>query len=213
MTLDLGPASLLVVSDGSGDRKRILALGRAAVKGGAWGFQIREPGLGGNELARMVAELKGSPTRIIVSDRVDVGLAAGAFGVQLGERSLPVARVRGWVGDRLRLGRSVHDAAGARVAAAGGADWLVFGHVFATPAKAGQPPAGLQGLQAVARASHRPVLAIGGIAASRVSEVLAHGACGVAVIGAVARAKDPELAVRELVQALAAAASGRGGSR
>ena len=81
------------------------------------------------------------------------------------------------------------------------------------PAKADLPPAGLAQLKEAVLASDRPVLAIGGIDAARVADVLAQGACGVAVIGAVARAEDPERAVRELVLALAAAAYGRGGSR
>jgi thiamine-phosphate pyrophosphorylase len=214
MSLDLGPASLLVVSDGSGDRERILTLGWAAARGGAWGFQIREPRLGGRALAEVVARLRGSAARIIVADRVDVALAAGAFGVQLGERSLPLARVRALVGDKLRIGRSVHSPDMASAAAAGSADWLLFGHVFATPSKADLAPAGLAGLRtAVVAANGRPLLAIGGMNRVRVAEVLAQGACGVAVIRAVAEAEDPERAVREMVGALAAAAEGRGGAR
>lgn len=212
MGLELRGPALLVVSDGSGDRERVLALGRAAAAGGAWGFVAREPRLGGRDLAAavgaLVAGVRGSPTRILVSDRVDVALAAGAFGAQLGERSLPVARVRAWVHERLRLGRSVHDAPGARAAAEGGADWLLFGHVFATASKAGVAPAGPSGLRAAVEASGGlPVFAIGGIDASRVGEVLRAGASGIAVVGAVARAADPERAVRELVQALAAGTS------
>jgi thiamine-phosphate pyrophosphorylase len=215
---DAGPvalrAALLVVSDGEGAPERVLALGRAAAAGGAWGFLVREPGLGGRvllELAdRLRDELAPGGTRLLVSDRADVALASGAFGVELGERSLPVGRVRSWVGERLRLGRSVHDAAGARAASRAGADWLVFGHVFDTAAKRGLAPAGLAGLRAAIEASACPVLAIGGIDAARVPGVIGQGAAGVAVIGAVARAGDPGRAVRELVAALAAAVGGPG---
>ncbi len=208
MPLGLDQPALLVVSDGSGDRRRVLELGRGAARGGAWGFLVREPRLGGRELQILVEELVSEEprTRIIVSDRVDVALIAGGFGVELGERSFPISRVRSWVGERLRLGRSIHDVAGARAAVAGGADWLVFGHVFPTPSKAGMPPAGHAGLRAIVEAAAGcPVLAIGGIDASRVGEVVKAGARGVAVIGAVARSGDPALAVRELVRALAAA--------
>ena len=205
--------ALIVVSDASARGERVLELGRAAGAAGAWGYQIREPGLGGRELARLVEALATAcpSLRIIVNDRVDVALGSGAFGAELGERSLAVERVRGWVGDRLRLGRSVHDAAGARAAAGGGADWLVAGHVYPTPAKPGREPLGLRGLGAVVRAAGgRPVVAIGGIDGSRIGEVLGAGAAGVAVIGAVARAADPEQAARELVGALARACGGSG---
>jgi thiamine-phosphate pyrophosphorylase len=144
----------------------------------------------------------------VIRDRVDVALAAAAFGVELGEKSLPAHRVRRFAGDRLCVGRSVHDQAGAARAAAEGADWLLYGHVYPTAAKREEPPRGLSGLnglrEAVAAAAPTPVLAIGGIDAERVSEVLAAGARGAAVIGAVARAADPVAAVRALVTALTA---------
>jgi thiamine-phosphate pyrophosphorylase len=197
----LPPAALLVVSDGSGDPGRVRELAWAAAAGGAFGFQVREPRLGGGALARLAAELVALPVRIMVNDRVDVALAAGAWGAQLGERSLPLDRVRDWVGDRLRHGRSVHDEAGA--AAASGADWLIFGHVFATPSKPGREPAGLKRLATVVAATDRPVIAIGGIDAGRARAVLARGARGVAVVGAVAAAKAPVAAVRDLIAALA----------
>jgi thiamine-phosphate diphosphorylase len=138
-------------------------------------------------------------------------LASGAFGVELGERSLPVARVRAWVGRRLYLGRSVHDLAGARAAAAEGADWLLFGQVYPSPSKPAGQAAGIACLAAVAAQVSVPVLAIGGIQADRVPDVLAAGAGGIAVISAVAEATDPGAAVRELAQALAAWPGGRSG--
>ena len=196
---------MLVTSEGSGDPDRIAILAGAAARGGAWGFYLREPALSARALAECVAELRAAHAalRLVVGDRVDVALAGGAFGVELGEQSLPAGRVRRFAGDCLRIGRSVHDVAGARQAAAEGVDWLLYGHVFPTAAKRDEPPRGLAGLRdAVTAAGSTPVLAIGGIDAERIPEILPTGARGVAVIGAVARAKDPEAAVRALVTAL-----------
>lgn len=197
---------LLVVSDGAAEPARLVSLGRAAESGGAWGLLLREPAMPARQLLATAAHLvrTHAALRILISDRLDVALAAGAYGAQLGERGLPLAGARHWVGERLRLGRSVHDAAGARRAARSGADWLVFGHVFETPSKPDEPPAELSGLvTAVENAAGTPVLAIGGINAGRVPDVLRTGASGVAVIGAVSRADDPSRAVADLVQALA----------
>jgi thiamine-phosphate pyrophosphorylase len=194
--------ALFVVSDGSGDPARVEALARAAAAGGAWGFQIREPRLGGGALAHLVPALLALDLRVVVNDRLDVALASGAFGVQLGERGLPVDRVRALAGERLPIGRSVHDAGGARAATRAGADWIVFGHVFPTASKPGLEPAGLDGLAQACRATSRPVFAIGGITTANARAAIAQGAGGVAVIGAVARAQDPMAAVRALVREL-----------
>jgi thiamine-phosphate pyrophosphorylase len=217
--------SALIVARISFDRSRTSASGAAEEEGtadddgaaaaaaGAWAFQIREPHLGGRALSRLVTQLGelggAARLRVIVNDRVDVALATGAFGVQLGERSLPAARVRGLAGERLAIGRSVHDPAGARQASAEGADWLLFGHVYATASKSGRAPAGVSGLAAACRAASCPVLGIGGITAATAGAVLAAGAGGVAVIGAVAMAADPAAAVAALVRALGEAACGR----
>ncbi|HWN82377.1 MAG TPA: thiamine phosphate synthase, partial [Candidatus Udaeobacter sp.] len=160
--LGLDRPALLVVSDGRGDRAAIRRLAAAAV-GEAWAFYLREPALSAATLLATAEELTALGLRVLVADRVDVALAGGAFGVELGERSLPVDRARAWVGERLYLGRSVHDLAGARAAAAAGADWLLFGQVYPSPSKPAGEAAGLAELAAVMQAVAVPVLAIGGI--------------------------------------------------
>ena len=202
--LGLERPALLVTSDGRGDPAAIRRLAHAAA-GQAWAFYLREPTLTAHTLAELTSELSALGLRVVVADRVDVALASGAFGVELGERSLPVERVRSWVGNRLFLGRSVHDLAGARAAADAGADWLLFGQIYASRSKPEGQPVGLASLRAVTAAVLVPVLAIGGVERDRVSEVLAAGARGIAVISAVAGAPNPDLAVRELARGLAAA--------
>jgi len=200
------------VSDGQGDLGVIRRLGRAAA-GQAWGLYLREPALAARTLHELAIELTALGLRVLIADRVDVALASGAFGVELGERSLPVARVRAWVGRGLYLGRSVHDLAGARAAAREGADWLLCGQVYPSSSKPRGQATGIASLAAVTAAVSVPVLAIGGIQAARVPAVLAAGASGIAVISAVLGAKDPGAAVRELGQALASAGGRSGGAR
>ena len=83
-------------------------------------------------------------------------------------------------------------------AAAEGADWLTFGHVFATSSHPGEPPRGLDELARVVEAVHCLVIAIGGIGPDQVSAVLAAGAAGVAVMSAILKASDPGQATRLL---------------
>jgi len=149
--------------------------------------QIRERDLDGGPLTRLVsacvAAVEGTRTRILVNDRLDVALAAGAHGVHLRADSFSASRVREVAPAPFLVGRSVHSVEEALAAAlAGGLDYLIFGTVFDTPAKAGRAPAGLAGLAAVSCATRLPVLAIGGITPARIPEVMAAGASGAAAI-------------------------------
>jgi thiamine-phosphate pyrophosphorylase len=138
------------------------------------------------------ARAAGGRARIIVNDRLDVVLAAGANGVHLGGSSLPVAEVRAWLrqeGARLKVaedflvGRSCHSIAEAQQAERDGANYIIFGPVYATPSKAQYgAPQGLERLTEVCRAVQIPVLAIGGIAAENASACLRAGAAGIAAI-------------------------------
>lgn len=139
----------------------------------------------------------------IVNDRVDLALAAGADGVHLGLADLPVSAARTLAGDRLLIGGTARDATTARRLVEEGADYLGVGPVYTTRTKEGLPaPLGSAGLAAVAGAVDVPVVAISGITAGRVLEVLAAGAHGVAVAGAVVDAPQPGVATRELVAVL-----------
>jgi thiamine-phosphate diphosphorylase len=119
-------------------------------------------------------------TRVLINDRADVALAAGAHGVHLPSHGLPVAAVRG-LADHWIVGRSMHD--GDNVSASGGADYLLFGTVFPSLSKPGQAAAGIEALQRAVGASPVPVIAIGGITPDRARQCLESGAVGVAAIG------------------------------
>jgi len=124
--------------------------------------------------------------------------------VHVGADDMPVAAVRRVVGPDAVVGATArHPAAGLLLVEAG-ATYLGVGPTFVSRSKVGLPtPIGLDGVRAVAEAVPVPVIAIAGITAARVPEVLAAGAWGVAVIGAVGASDDPRLATRELVRAVA----------
>jgi len=140
---------------------------------------------------------------MVVNDRVDVALAAAADGVQLPADGLPVAAARTLLGAGRAIGCSVHGEE--ELARAAGADFILFGPIYDTPAKrVFGPPQGLDRLAACARRATLPVVAVGGIVPERVAEVLRAGAVGVAVIGAILDAADPAAVVRSFRAALGA---------
>lgn len=151
--------------------------------------QLREKDLGARELlalAERARELLAGRARLLVNGRADVALAAGADGVHLTSTGLPVAAVRRWLsgraGRRLLVGRSTHSPAEVAEAAAGGADYVTFGPVYATPSKAAYgPPPGLAGLRRAA-AHGLPVLALGGVTIERLEALASAGARGAAGI-------------------------------
>jgi thiamine-phosphate pyrophosphorylase len=163
---------------------------RAAAAGVDW-IQIREKDLATRPLVELVrlaiSDTRGSGTKILVNDRLDVALCAGAAGVHLGETSLPVEAVaqrrRSSSRPDFLIGASCHSPAAARAAEIAGADYIFFGPVFATPAKAVfGPPQGIPRLREVCGAVQIPVLAIGGITIENAALCRSAGAQGVAAI-------------------------------
>ena len=136
----------------------------------------------------------------IVNDRADVALAAGADGVHLGQNDLPIAAARRLLGPTRIIGASASSVAEALRAEAEGADYIGFGHIYATGSKQkDSPPRGTGALGEVVAAVSIPVIAIGGINAGNARAVLDAGAWGVAVIGAVCADDDPCRAAEELL--------------
>lgn len=161
---------------------------RWAARTGVHLVQVRERDLDGGPLTalvrRCVEAARGSATRILVNDRLDVALAARAHGVHLRADSMPAPRVRTLCPPGFVVGRSVHARDEAiDVAAAGGLDYLLFGTVFATSSKPGRPAVGLAALAELASAITIPVLAVGGVTPDNVGKVVLAGAAGFAAIG------------------------------
>jgi thiamine-phosphate diphosphorylase len=168
-------------------RRSVVEQCRDAVQAGVDLIQVRERDLEAAALSALVAELvrltRGTETRVVVNERLDVALASGADGVHLRGDSIPAARARSMVPAGFLIGRSVRDAAGA-VEAAAGADYLIAGTVFPSLSKPGlQEHLGLQGLAAIVRSVSVPVLAIGGVSLDGIGRIAQAGAAGVAAIG------------------------------
>ncbi len=183
----------------------LAALAVSAARAGIDWIQIREKDLSGRALFDLTSALVQScpPTRVLVNDRLDVALAAGASGVHLGGESLPVATVKWWLRERattgFSVGKSCHSIEEARAAESGGADYVFFGPIFATPSKiAYGPPQGIGKLRELCAAVSIPVIAIGGITPETAGECIAAGAAGVAAIRWFQDAPDPGARVAAL---------------
>lgn len=155
------------------------------------------------ECQRIVAAAQNAQAVVIVNDRADIALAAGAHGVHGGADDLPVAELRILLGPNRLVGGTARDPDTALRHQDDGASYVGVGPVYATATKDGLPdPLGPTGVEKVAAAVDIPVIAIAGITASRVPELMDAGAHGVAVIGAVAHAANPAVATAELLEAL-----------
>jgi thiamine-phosphate pyrophosphorylase len=199
--------SLYLITDRTASPRPPADVVEECLAAGLRAVQLREKDLPVREMLNLADGLREATrrhgARLLVNDRADVALAAGADGVQRTHASLPVSALRAITPAGYLVGASVHSAAEAREAGAQGADFVVFGPVYDTPSKRRYgPPQGLAALEAVARAVDRPVLAVGGLTSGRVPEVLAAGAAGVAVIGAIYAAPRPADATKAFLDAL-----------
>jgi len=197
---------LHVLTDARGGRGALDTVS-AAVAAGAPVVQVRAKNCTDRVLydfARRVVEIC-SPrgTTCLVNDRVDVALAVGAAGTHLGGEDLPIAVVRRLAGPEHLIGGTARDPQRARELVADGADYLGVGPAYSTTTKSGLPaPLGPLRIGVVVTAVAVPVIAIGGVTAERIADLLAVGAHGVAVVSAVSRASDPADATRRLLRAL-----------
>jgi thiamine-phosphate pyrophosphorylase len=168
----------------------------SAIAGGVDLVQVREPGLADAPLVDWVREVRrvaGVP--VIVNDRADVALAAGAEGVHLGQSDLAPADVRAFCGDRLIVGWSAHSPLDLDRAASLPVDYCGLGPVFDSATK-GLPGRGVDLLRESLPRASKPVFAIGGITLERAALVRAAGAERVAVSSALCGAADPETTAR-----------------
>jgi thiamine-phosphate pyrophosphorylase len=172
----------------SEDFLRLLNLVEAAVAAEIPLLQIREKNLTARVLyeltTRAAALVNGSSTRLLVNDRADIALAAGADGVHLTSRSLPASVIRSTYGPQLIVGVSTHGVAEAKMARSGGADFVVFGPVFDTESKRvfGEPQGVIKLAEVAAAIPELPVIAVGGISMDNFSDCVDAGAAGVAAI-------------------------------
>lgn len=205
------PFRLYVITDRrlapDGDLKALLERALHGIGAGSVGVQLREKDLGAGALRSLAREVlavtRPAGVPLLINDRVDVALAAGADGVHLTGHSLPAAEARALLGSDRYLAASTHDLVQARAALSGGCDFVTFGPVFHTPSKTPfGPPVGLGRLrEACAALAPFPLVALGGVTPDNAAGCRAAGAAGISVIRAVLTAPDPAGACRALLAA------------
>ena len=206
------PVLCLVVSKADAKEGELDDLVKNAVAGGVNIVQLRDRSLPAGELlevARLIKRATRGKALVVINDRADVAQVVEADGLHLPEDGLPTRAARQLIGRYAVLGRSVHDAEAAREADQQGAEYVIAGTIYKSTSHPEGKPVGPGLITEMTKNSSFPVIAIGGITADKVAEVVKAGAAGVAVISAITKAEDPKAAAEELVTALKEAWSQR----
>lgn len=192
-----------------------LDVAKAALEGGASVIQFREKAKTTSEMYQVALNLKilaaeyGIP--LLIDDRLDIALAVDANGVHLGRQDLPLPIARKILGPDKVIGASAKNVQEAIKAEREGANYLGVGPIYLTSSKADSgEPIGWRVLGEIKKAVKIPIVAIGGITADKVKEVLEAGADGVAVISAVAGAADMKTTTAELLSSIRKIKGSRG---
>ena len=209
------PSPLYAILDRSVSRDRDLpGLLEAVLAGGGRLVQLREKTMSLADLLPVAQHLarrcRESGALLIVNDRADLALAAGANGLHVGQDDLPAREARALLRPGMILGVSTHDPEQARRAVADGADYVAVGSIFPTTTKAGFQLVGPELIRRVRPEVAVPLVAIGGITADNASIALEAGADAVAVISALCAAPDPEHATRQFLARIGPRAAGAG---
>ncbi|MEM7025385.1 MAG: thiamine phosphate synthase [Pseudomonadota bacterium] len=211
---ELDPTLYLVTDPDLGGERPLVDTVAAAIQGGVTLVQLRDKHAEGRALLEQAHALKavldphGVP--LLINDRVDIAVAAGAAGCHLGQTDLPADAARAMLGPDAILGVSMDAVEQARLADPEDLDYLAYGPFAATATKGDAGTAiGAAGLAAIRRLTALPLVAIGGIHADNLPGAIAAGADGIAVVSAIMAASDPSAASRHLLDAIEAARSER----
>ncbi|OGP67633.1 MAG: thiamine-phosphate diphosphorylase [Deltaproteobacteria bacterium RBG_16_44_11] len=174
-----------------------------AVKGGVAYLQLREKDVSTRffveEAKRIKKLLEPYKIPLIINDRVDVALACSADGVHIGHDDMPYEIVRKLMGQKAIIGLSVEIWEDVEASQKLDVSYIGVSPVFSTPTKTDtKEPWGLKGLSKIKAYSRHPLVAIGGINESNVTEVVKAGADCIAVVSAICAAPDPEMAARNI---------------
>ena len=197
---------LLVISDRSQATRPVDEIAVAAFAGGCRWFSLREKDLPADERRDLLRALLALGRRhgavVTVHDDVDAAIASGADGVHLPGGGDPAAARRQLFGGL--IGVSAHSPQEAAAQLAAGADYATLSPIFLSASKPGYGPVlGLEALAEAARLASGPIIALGGIDEHNIAACLAAGARGIAVMGEIMRAADPEAAIRRLLAVIA----------
>ena len=194
---------LVAITDDAEDRRATLVdRVAAAVRGGATSVQVRLKTAPPREVVEITRAIMSKvPVPVIVNDRADIALAAGAAGVHVGETDLPVIAIRRFAPAGFIIGASL--GSDTELANAKAADYVGIGPVFGSDSKGDAGNAiGVSGFERLAAMMELPAVAVGGITADRALQITVHGAIGVALINSIFRSEDPERATREIAAAI-----------
>lgn len=192
----------LVIGPSDCDGRNPADVAAAAAEGGVTLVQLRDKKSATRDILALAREMKarlaplGVP--LIVNDRIDVALAAGADGVHLGQDDMPLEDARRLAGPDFVIGVSIGSEAERDATPLALADHAGVGACFPSPTKADADALGIEGLRRLRPSLPMPVVGIGGITARNAAEVIAAGADGVAVVSAICKAPDPAAAARAL---------------
>jgi thiamine-phosphate pyrophosphorylase len=198
--------SLCLVTDQKLCRGReLIDVVMEAVAGGVSIVQIREKDSHTRDFLQLAAaikkKLKNTNVPLIINDRVDVAIAAGADGVHVGQTDLPCSAVREMLGPDKIVGVSINTFDQITEADKLDIDYLSLSPVFPTPTKPDTTPAfGIEGLKKARQMTSRPMMTIGGIDKNNLGDIIAAGMDGVAVVSAICSAPSPAAAARELLE-------------
>ena len=196
---------LLVISDLSQAKRPLVEIAEAVFRAGCRWFSLREKDLPADERLELLGALVSLGRRfgasVTVHEDVEAAVATGAGGVHLPGGGNPAA-ARRLLPSGL-IGVSAHSPQEAAAQLAAGAGYATLSPIFLTQSKPGYGPVvGLDALAEAARLAPGPVVALGGIDDGNIAACLAAGARGIAVMGEIMRAADPEAATGRLLAAL-----------
>jgi thiamine-phosphate pyrophosphorylase len=206
MRVSLPDPPLLLITDRRQARRPLAEIVAAALSAGCRWVSVREKDLPDDEQVLLARSLLPAAhaygARLTLHGEATLAKLAEADGVHL-SAGTDAARARATIGREKLLGASIHSVTEAAAIKSALVDYVLAGPAFETASKPGYgPEIGRRGLGEIARAAHVPVLAVGGVNAARVGELIAAGAAGVAVMGGVMRAADPALEIRSLMATL-----------
>ncbi|MDD1782630.1 thiamine phosphate synthase [Enterovibrio sp. ZSDZ35] len=199
----MNPYRLYLVTDDQQDLETLIWVVQEAVAGGVTMVQVREKHGDVRQFidrANAVKDvLKGTGVPLIINDRVDVALAVDADGVHLGQSDMPAALARHLIGPDKILGLSIETKAQLEEAASLPVDYLGLSAIFSTQTKTDTKTEwGIEGLRSAVNESHFPIVAIGGINASNLDDVVATNVDGIALVSAICHAQHPRKAAANI---------------